>query len=88
MAGLTGAWDWERFLRDEALRGKVAERAVRPLGVVIEPEVLDDDTGLGQGPKLLAVKAFVAQAGVVRLDKVVLPRARQGDVDGSDFLFG
>ena len=59
---------------------------MRPRGVVVLAEVFDDDTGLGQGPELLAVQAFVAEAGVERFHKAVLPRARRGDVDGLDFL--
>ena len=47
-----------------------------PLGVGFEAEVFDHDAGLGQGPKLLAVEAFVTEAGVERFDKAVLPRAR------------
>ena len=31
-----------------------------PLGVVVLTEVFDHDPGLGEGPELLAVKAFVA----------------------------
>ena len=57
-----------------------------PLGVVFEAEVFDHDADLGQRPKLLAVEAFVAEAGVERLDKAVLPRARRSDVDGLDVL--
>ena len=53
-----------RFPRDEALRREIAERAGRPLGVVVLAEVFDDDTGLGEGPELLAIEAFVAEAGV------------------------
>ena len=60
---------------------------MRPLGLVVLAEVFDDDTGLGQRPELLAVQAFVAEAGVERFHKAVLPRARWGDVDGLDFLF-
>ncbi len=57
-----------------------------PLGVVVLTEVFDHDPGLGEGPKLLAVEAFVADAGVERFDKAVLPRACRGDVEGLDFL--
>ena len=56
------------------------------LGVVFEAEVFDPGAGLGQGPKLLAVEAFVAEAGVERFDKAVLPRARRSDVEGLDVL--
>jgi len=61
---------------------------VWPLGVGFEAEVFDHDAGLGQGPKLLAVEAFVTEAGVERFDKAVLPRARRSDADGLDLGFG
>ena len=59
-----------------------------PLSVVFEAEVFDHDAGLGQGPKPLAVEAFVAEAGVERFDKAVLPRARRRDGEGLDVLRG
>ena len=73
MAVRPGAWDCQRFPRDEALLREIAERAVRPLGVVVLAEVFDDDTGLGEGPELLAIEAFVAEASVERLPWAVLP---------------
>ena len=60
MAVRPGAWDCQRLFRGEALRRQIAERAVGPLGVVVLTEVFDHDPGLGEGPELLAVKAFVA----------------------------
>ena len=57
-----------------------------PLGVVVLTEVFDHDPGLGEGPELLAVEAFIAEAGVERFDEAVLPRACRGDVEGLDFL--
>jgi len=59
---------------------------VGPLGVVVLTEVFYHDPGLGEGPKLLAVKAFVAEAVVERFDEAVLPRARRGDLDGLNIL--
>ena len=59
-----GKINGDKFQLERALRREIAERAVRPLGVVFEAEVFNDDTGLGQGPELLAVEAFVAKAGV------------------------
>ena len=74
------------MFRGEALRREIAERAVGPLGVVVLTEVFDHDPGLGEGPELLAVEAFIAEAGVERFDEAVLPRACRGDVEGLDFL--
>ena len=42
-----------------------------PLGVVVLTEVFDHDPGLGEGPELLAVEAFIAEAGVERFDEAV-----------------
>ena len=50
------------MFQDEALRGEIAERAVRPLSVVVLAEVFDDDAGLGEGPELFAVEALIAEA--------------------------
>ena len=45
------------------MRRELAERAVRPLDVVVLAEVLDADAGLDEGPELLAIEAFFAEAG-------------------------
>ena len=70
--------------KDEALRREIAERAVRPLGIGFEPEVLDDDSDFGQDPELFALRAFVAEAGAKRFDETVLPRARRRAINGFD----
>ncbi len=39
------------MFQDEALRGEIAERAVRPLSVVVLAQVFDDDARFGEGPE-------------------------------------
>ena len=67
-------------------RREIAERAVEPLDILVLTEIFDHDPGLGEGPELLAVEAFFAEAGVERFHKAVLPRARRGDIEGLDIL--
>ena len=64
----------------------VAEFAVGPHGVVLDPEVLYDDAGLGQRPHLLPIEALIAEAGVERFHKTILPRTGRGDVDRLNIL--
>ena len=64
----------------------VAEFAVEPQGVVLDPEVLDDNVGLGQRPHLLLIEALIAEAGVERLHEAILPRTGWGDVDRLNIL--
>ena len=64
----------------------VAEFAVGPHGVVLDPEVLDDDAGLGQRPHLLPIEALIAEAGVERFHEAILPRTGGGDVDRLNIL--
>ena len=64
----------------------VAEFAVEPQGVVLDPEVLDDNVGLGQRPHLLLIEALIAEAGVERFHEAILPRTGWGDVDRLNIL--
>ncbi len=61
--------------RHEHLRGGrlVADRGVRPDGVVVPSPALDDDLGLAQRVKDLSVEQFVAQACIEAPDEPVLP---------------
>ena len=76
MRELGGVVDW----------AAVAEFAVEPQGVVLDPEVLDDNVGLGQRPHLLLIEALIAEAGVERFHKAILPRTGWGDVDRLNIL--
>ena len=67
--------------RDEALRGEIAERAVRPLGVVVLTEISDEDGRFGEGSELLAVEERMAEA----FDNQ-FPRTGRGDIDRLNFL--
>ena len=64
----------------------VAEFAVEPQGVVLDPEVLDDNVGLGQRSHLLPIEALIAEAGVERFHEAILPRTGWGDVDRLNIL--
>jgi hypothetical protein len=71
----------------------VAQRSVRPLGVVVAPPALDDDPGLGKRVEDLSVQQFVAKPGVEALDEAVLPGTAALNVgrlgpDGSDLWLG
>lgn len=48
------------YFRDEALRAENAERAVRPLGVLVLAEVFDDGACLGEDQELFAVEALIS----------------------------
>ena len=61
---------------------------MRPALVVVVPIVLDDNAGLGEGPYLLSVKAFVPEASVEGLYEAVLPGTSGFYVDRLDLLFG
>lgn len=64
-------WGEERRDRGTGLPdlrgGAVAQTRVRPLGVVALPVLLEQDLGLGQGVKPLAVQAFIPQPAVEAL---------------------
>jgi hypothetical protein len=64
----------------------VAEFAVEPQGVVLDPEVLDDNVGLGQRLHLLLIEALIAEAEVERFHEAILPRTGWGDVDRLNIL--
>ena len=92
MSIFDGGWpEANRSRRSRELGGvvdwaAVAEFAVGPHGVVLDPEVLDDDAGLGEGPELFAVEALIAEAGVERFHEAILPRTGWGDVDRLNIL--
>ena len=65
--------------RDDALWREIAERADRPLGVVVLAKVFNNDTGLGQRPESLAVQAFIAKSGVERFNEAILLYRRRKD---------
>ncbi len=48
--------------------------------IVVLPPILNDDAGLLQRVKDLAVEKLVAQAGIEALDVAVLPRTARRDV--------
>ena len=77
-----------REIRRKARGCLVPEFTVRPLLVIFNAEVLDDDPGFGEGPELLPVEAFIAEAPVERFDKPILPWAAGLDVDGLDVVGG
>lgn len=70
---------WHEHLRSWSA---VADRGMRPNGVVVPAPTLDDDLGLAQRVEDLAVKELIAQARVEALDEPVLPWAALGDVSG------
>jgi hypothetical protein len=51
-----------------------AQRAVRSLGVIALPPVLDDPPGVGQAAKPMDVQAFVAKFAIEALEVAVLHR--------------
>ena len=53
---------------------------MRPLLVIFDAEVFDDDAGLGERPELLTIETFIAEAPVERFDKPILPRAAGFDI--------
>ena len=57
------------MIRREACWRLVPELTVRRLLVVLHPEVLDDDPGLGKRPQLLAIEALVTEASVEQFHK-------------------
>ena len=54
--------------------------------VILPAPVFDDHACLGQGEQLLAIEAFVAQAGIEALSEAVLPRATRINVDRFNLL--
>ncbi len=60
---------------DELDWGEPAVRAVRPVDVVVDAPVLEEDLGLEQRVEALSVQVLVTQAAVERFDPGVLPRA-------------
>src|SRR6478609_5247925 len=72
----------------ETLWALVAQRAVRPVLVVLAAVVLNDYAGFGQRPELLPVEALVAQASMEALDEAILPRTAGLDIDRLDLIGG
>jgi hypothetical protein len=56
--------------------------AMRPVDVVVDSPVLQEDLGFEQGVEALAVQGLVAETAVERLDPAVLPRSPGIDEDG------
>ena len=56
---------------------------MRAHGVEVPPPAFDDDLRLREGVEDFAVKEFIAQSGVERLDEAVLPGAAGRDVGGT-----
>ena len=73
------AVDWNGYLRGGR---PVSERAVRTLGVVVPPPLLDDDFGFSHRMEYLLVEEFIPEAGVEALAVPVLPRTAGLDVSG------
>jgi len=71
-----------RPTQDLRCRRLVAERGVRPHGIVVPPPLLDHDLGLGQRVEDLAVEQFVSEFTVERFHVAVLPRAAGFDLGG------
>ena len=94
MSIFDGGWpEANRSRRSRELGGvvdwaAVAEFAVGPHGVVLDPEVLDDDAGLGQRPHLLPIEALIAEAGVERFHEAILPRTGGGGGAVSSWFIG
>ena len=53
---------------------------------LLDPEVFNDHPGFGEGPKLLAVEAFIAEAPVEALHEPILPGTGRLDVDGLNLV--
>ena len=49
-------------------------RAVRPVDVVVDSPVLEEDLCFEQGVETLAIQELIAESSVERLDPGVLPR--------------
>ena len=65
-------------------RGEPAERAVRPVRVVLDPPGFDNDLGFEERAELFDVEQFVAGTAVEALDPRVLPRRTGFDVADPD----
>ena len=74
--------------RSGLVGSQVAYAAVGPLLVVEADPVGDDDASFGERIELLAVEAFVTEAGVKGFDLAVLPRRAGVDVEGADTAVG
>ena len=66
---------WHEHLRG---RSPVADRGMRPDGVVVPSPTLDDDLGLAQGVEDLAIEKLAAEPRIKAFDVPVLPRADVG----------
>ena len=81
VSSLTDVCQTERGGRSEAghehllrCRRPVAERRVRPHGIVVLSPAYGDDPGFAKRVEDLAVQQLIAEPGVERLDEPVLPR--------------
>src|SRR5438874_1137756 len=70
---------WHEHLR---CRSPVADRGMRPHGVVVTTPAFDDDLRFPQRVEDLAIEQLVAQPGIKTLDEPVLPRTARRDVGG------
>jgi hypothetical protein len=62
----------------------VAERAMWAVAIVVIPPAPDEDLSFFEGGEDLAVKEFVPEFAVKRLDVAVLPGAARFDKEGVD----
>jgi len=60
---------------------------VRPVGVVVDPPLLDEHFGFQQGTEEFPVEAFVAQFVVEAFDVAVFPGRARPDIDCFDLVF-
>src|SRR6202012_4824613 len=67
-------------------RGLITQRTVRPLRVIVEAPLFNDNPRLPQAAKDFPVQTFVPQLVVETLDVSVLPRRARRDVDRLDVL--
>ena len=67
-------------------RGEQPDRAVWPVGVVVDASVLDEDLGFEEAVELPAVEELVAESPVERLDPGVLPGRPGVDEAGRDIV--
>ena len=63
------------WYEDFGRRRLVAQRSMRPNGLVMASPALDDDLRLCEGVESFPVEKFVPEPGVERLDKAILPWA-------------
>src|SRR5438067_7223456 len=63
-------------------RCAIADRGMRPQGLVVTTPAFDDDLRFPQRVEDLAIEQLVAQPGIETLDEPILPRTARRDVGG------